>query len=89
MMKKDEGRYRALLGTSEKMLLNKKRIKGLINSSQLSAPSFCQYRGDHNNVDFGDKCLNEKAVPQRAVSFLHIKTVVVVDSIPHSSLVVM
>lgn len=90
MMKKEEERYRGrLLGTSEKQFLTKKRIKGLINRSQLPAPSLCQYRDDHNNVYFGDKCLNEKAVPQRAISFLHIKTVFVVDSILHSSLLVM
>lgn len=49
-----------------KMVLKKKRTKGLINSSKLPLSSLCQYRGDHNNVYFGDKCLNEKAVPQKA-----------------------
>lgn len=87
--KKEEKRYTVwLLGTSEKWFLtnvfNKnKRIKWLVNSSQLPSLSNCQYRDDHNNVYFDDKGLNEKAAPQRAVSFLHIKTVVVVDSILH------
>lgn len=87
LWKKDEERYVGwLLGTSEKWVLTKKRRKGLINSSKLPPPSLCQYRDDHNKVYFGDKCLNEKAAPQRAVSFLHIKTKVVVDSTLNSSL---
>lgn len=66
--------------------LMQKRRKGWKNDEEEKCQCFYQCRDHHKNVYFGDQCLNEKAAPQRAVSFLHTEIVVGIDSILHSDL---